>query len=94
MWDPLVLGPRCRAPAAPVVVTTRCPPEGLCDYYPSYCTDRITAVILFSQHPVSSSKTIRLRVSCGTRQWRLTSKKRGGTAIREVGKILASDAKF
>ena len=42
---------------------------GLSFYYPSllYCLNQILAMVLLSQHQVSSSKTIRPRASCGAR---------------------------
>ena len=43
--------------------------EGFSFYYPRllYFPDQMMAVILLSQHPVSSSKTVRPRAPCGTR---------------------------
>ena len=43
--------------------------EGLSFYYPSllYCTDQMLAVVLLSQHRVSSSKTVGPRAPCGAR---------------------------
>ena len=43
--------------------------EGLSFYYPRmlYCLDQMLAVMLLSQHQVSSSKTVRPRAPCGAR---------------------------
>ena len=47
--------------------TNRTGAEGLSFYYPSllYCLDQMLAVVLLSQHRVSSSKTVRPRAPCG-----------------------------
>ena len=43
--------------------------ESLSFYYPRllYCLDQMLAVVLLSQHRVSSSKTVRPRAPCGAR---------------------------
>ena len=43
--------------------------EGLSFYYPRlvHCLNQMLAVMLLSQHRVSSSKTVRLRAPCGAR---------------------------
>ena len=43
--------------------------EGLSFYYPRrlHCLNQMLAVMLLSQHPVSSSKTVRPRAPCGAR---------------------------
>ena len=43
--------------------------EGLSFYYPRllHCLDQMLAVVLLSQHRVSSSKTVRPRAPCGAR---------------------------
>ena len=49
--------------------TNRTGAEGLSFYYPRllHCLDQILAVMLLSQHRVSSSKTVRPRAPCGAR---------------------------
>ena len=49
--------------------TNRTGAEGLSFYYPRllHCLDQILAVLLLSQHRVSSSKTVRPRAPCGAR---------------------------
>ena len=49
--------------------TNRTGAEGLSFYYPRllHCLDQMLAVMLLSQHRVSSSKTVRPRASCGAR---------------------------
>ena len=49
--------------------TNRTGAEGLFFYYPRllYCLNQILAVVLLSQHRVSSSKTVRPCASCGAR---------------------------
>ena len=49
--------------------TNRIGPEGLSFYWPRllYCPDQMLAVMLLSQHRVSSFKTLRPRASCGAR---------------------------
>ena len=49
--------------------TNRTGAEGLSFYYPRllHCLDQMLAVILLSQHRVSSSKTVRPRAPCGAR---------------------------
>ena len=49
--------------------TNRTGAEGLSFYYPRllYCLDQMLAVMLLSQHRVSSSKTVRPRAPCGAR---------------------------
>ena len=49
--------------------TNRTGAEGLFFYYPRllYCPDQMLAVMLLSQHRVSSSKTVRSRAPCGAR---------------------------
>ena len=49
--------------------TNRTEAEGLSFYYPRllYCLDQMLAVMLFSQHQVSSSKTVRPRTPYGAR---------------------------
>ena len=49
--------------------TNRTGAEGLSFYYPRllYCLDQMLAVVLLSQHRISSSKTVRPRASCGAR---------------------------
>ena len=49
--------------------TNRTGAEGLSFYYPKllYCLDQMLAVMLLSQHRVSSSKTVRTRAPCGAR---------------------------
>ena len=49
--------------------TNRTGAEGLSSYYPRllYCLDQMLAVMLLSQHRVSSSKTVRPRAPCGAR---------------------------
>ena len=49
--------------------TNRTGAKGLSFYYPRllHCLDQMLAVMLLSQHRVSSSKTIRPRAPCGAR---------------------------
>ena len=49
------------------LATNRTGAEGLFFYYPRllYCPDQMLAVMFFSQHRVSSSKTVRPRAPCG-----------------------------
>ena len=49
--------------------TNRTGAEGLSFYYPRvlHCRDQMLAVMLLSQHQVSSSKTVRPRALCGAR---------------------------
>ena len=49
--------------------TNRTGAEGLSFYYPRllHCLNQMLAVVLLSQHRVSSSKTVRPRASCGAR---------------------------
>ena len=49
--------------------TNRTGAEGLSFYYPRllYCLNQMLAVVLLSQHRVSSSKTVRSRAPCGAR---------------------------
>ena len=49
--------------------TNRTGGEGLSVYYPRllHCLDQMVAVVLLSQHRVSSSKTVRPRAPCGVR---------------------------
>ena len=49
--------------------TNRTGAEGLSFYYPRllHCLDQMLAVVLLSQHRVSSSKTVRPRTPCGAR---------------------------
>ena len=49
--------------------TNRTGAEGLSFYYPRllHCLDQMLAVMLLSQHRVSSSKTVRPRAPCGAR---------------------------
>ena len=49
--------------------TNRTGAEGLCFYYPRllYCLNQMLAVVLLSQHRVSSFKTVRPRAPCGAR---------------------------
>ena len=49
--------------------TNRTGDVGLLFYYPRllYCLNQMLAVMLFSQHRVSSSKTVRPRAPCGAR---------------------------
>ena len=49
--------------------TNRTGAEGLSFYYPRllYCLNKMLAVVLLSQHRVSSSKTVRPRPACGVR---------------------------
>ena len=49
--------------------TNRTGAEGLCFYYPRllYCLNQMLAVVLLSQHRVSSSKTVRPRAPCDAR---------------------------
>ena len=49
--------------------TNRTGAEGLSFYYPIllHCLNQMLAVVLLSQHRVSSSKTVRPRVPCGAR---------------------------
>ena len=49
--------------------TNRTGAEGLSFYYPRllYCLNQMLAVVLLSQHRVSSSKTVRPRAPCGAR---------------------------
>ena len=49
--------------------TNRTGAEGLSFYYPRllYCLDQMLAVMLLSQHRVSSSRTVRPRAPCGAR---------------------------
>ena len=49
--------------------TSRTEAEGLSFYYPRllYCLDQMLAVVILSQHQVSSSKTVRPRTPCGAR---------------------------
>ena len=49
--------------------TNRTGAEGLSFYYPRllHCLDQMLAVVLLSQHRVSSSKTVRPRAPCGAR---------------------------
>ena len=49
--------------------TNRTGAEGLSFYYPRllHCRDQMLAVMLLSQHRVSSSKTVRPRALCGAR---------------------------
>ena len=49
--------------------TNRTGAEGLSFYYPRllHCLDQMLAVMLLSQHRVSSSKTVRPRALCGAR---------------------------
>ena len=49
--------------------TSRTGAEGLSFYYPRllHCLNQMLAVVLLSQHRVSSSKTVRPRASCGAR---------------------------
>ena len=49
--------------------TNRTGAEGLSFYYPRmlHCLDQMLAVVLLSQHRVSSSKIIRPRAPCGAR---------------------------
>ena len=49
--------------------TNRTGTEGLSFYYPRllHCLDQMLAVMLLSQHRVSSSKTVRPRAPCGAR---------------------------
>ena len=49
--------------------TNRTGAEGLSIYYPRllYCLNQMLAVVLLSQHRVSSSKTVRPRAPCGAR---------------------------
>ena len=49
--------------------TNRTGAEGLSFYYPRllHCMDQMLAVMLLSQHQVSSSKTVRPRAPCGAR---------------------------
>ena len=49
--------------------TSRTVAEGLSFYYPRllYCLNQMLAVVLLSQHRVSSSKTVRPRSPCGFR---------------------------
>ena len=49
--------------------TNRTGAEGLSFYYPRllHCLNQMLAVVLLSQHRVSSSKTVRPRAQCGTR---------------------------
>ena len=49
--------------------TNRTGAEGLSFYYPRllHCLDQTLAVVLLSQHRVSSSKTVRPRAPCGAR---------------------------
>ena len=49
--------------------TNRTGAEGLSFYYPRllYCLNQMLAVMLLSQHRVSSSKTVRPRALCGAR---------------------------
>ena len=49
--------------------TNRTGAEGLSFYYPRllYCLNQMLAVVLLSQHRVSSSKIVRPRAPCGTR---------------------------
>ena len=49
--------------------TNRTGAEGLFFYYPRllYCLNQMLAVMLLSQHRVSSSKTVRPRAPCGAR---------------------------
>ena len=49
--------------------TNRTGAEGLSFYYPRllYCLDQMLAVMLLSQHRLSSSKTVRPRAPCGAR---------------------------
>ena len=49
--------------------TNRTGAEGLSFYYPKllHCLDQMLAVMLLSQHRVSSSKTVRPRAPCGAR---------------------------
>ena len=49
--------------------TNRTGAKGLSFYYPRllHCLDQMLAVVLLSQHRVSSSKTVRPRAPCGAR---------------------------
>ena len=49
--------------------TNRTGAEGLSSYYPRllYCLKQMLAVVLLSQHRVSSSKTVRPHAPCGAR---------------------------
>ena len=49
--------------------TNRTGAEGLSFYYPRllHCPNQMLAVVLLSQHRVSSSKTVRPRAPCGAR---------------------------
>ena len=49
--------------------TDRTGAEGLSFYYPRllHCLNQMLAVVLLSQHRVSSSKTVRPRAPCGAR---------------------------
>ena len=49
--------------------TNRTGAEGLSFYYPRllHCLNQMLAVVLLSQHRVSSSKTVRPRAPCGAR---------------------------
>ena len=49
--------------------TSRTGAEGLSFYYPRllHCLNQMLAVVLLSQHRVSSSKTVRPRAPCGAR---------------------------
>ena len=49
--------------------TNRTGTESLSFYYPRllHCLDQMLAVVLLSQHRVSSSKTVRPRAACGAR---------------------------
>ena len=51
--------------------TNRTGAEGLSFYYPRllHCLDQMLAVMLLSQHRVSSSKTVRPRAPCGADVW-------------------------
>ena len=55
--------------STPGQTQTRLGPEGLSFYYPKllYCLDKMLAVMLLSQHRVSSSKTVTTRAPYGAR---------------------------